>query len=683
MSPRTRDLAWGILGGRMAPHCGILAAMAAALMVVTGSGCSCDPGPAFDDLTGLDIVFELDERLELSQLRLSVFLLEGAETEHVGTRLLPQEEQGLLDERETFIVLLPEDMGGLDVLLRTEGLVSGDLVTSTDDRVIKVAEQTVTVRARELKEVQVILEGGRCGTRICSYDEVCHQGSCREGCLIEDVFYLREESPEENACLYCSPVSSTDSFAHRPYGTGCGEGLFCGENGECLRGCFVEGALFEPDEPSPDDPCQVCDPDSNPRAWSPEPDGTACDIDKVCFGGLCMEGCFIEGAFHSPGALEDPPDPCRYCEPAVDVGDWTFAPAGTDCGEGRFCDGEGECARGCFIDGSFFLPGEVDDPGEPCGACRPDFSIHDWTATRSFEVATEEEEWQVPEGVGEIIVKAWGGGGGGGGGGRVVSGGAGGGGGYAQARFVLQSRTGFTIRVGGGGDGGEVNTDGGHDAGDGGGGGGYTALLREGRPLLVAAGGGGGGGASGRSGTYAPEDGALGGAGGGTGGAAGGGSWPTHGGGGAGQISDGGGGSPGGQPGMQGSGGNGGSIWGQHPTAGGLNGGGSGGRASNDDWSVGNAGGGGGGGGYRGGGGGGYAYYPRQGGGGGGGGAGWLGDDAMDGVLIVGNGSLPGNRQDSIRLEGASLGGEAGGSGSPGSRGGDGALYILYRASCE
>lgn len=105
---------------------------------------------------------------------------------------------------------------------------------------------------------------------------------------------------------------------------------------------------------------------------------------------------------------------------------------------------------------------------------------------------TTPDTWDVPAGVTELEIKAWGAGGGGGGGGTATAGAAGGGGGFAHgsAISVTPGET-LDIIVGGGGGLGVGQT----GAGDGGGGGGETRVTRQtGTVDLVIAGGGGGGG---------------------------------------------------------------------------------------------------------------------------------------------------------------------------------------------
>ncbi len=94
----------------------------------------------------------------------------------------------------------------------------------------------------------------------------------------------------------------------------------------------------------------------------------------------------------------------------------------------------------------------------------------------------------IPLGVTEVTVKAWGAGGGSGAGGATDAGGNGGGAGAVTAALSVTPEETLDVRVGGGGNGGVSGSPAGA-----GGGGGYSALYRTSTPLAIAGGGGGGG----------------------------------------------------------------------------------------------------------------------------------------------------------------------------------------------
>jgi len=283
--------------------------------------------------------------------------------------------------------------------------------------------------------------------------------------------------------------------------------------------------------------------------------------------------------------------------------------------------------------------------------------------------ATGPTTYNVPSGVSNITVKAWGGAGGTGGGGTFGgSSGSGGGGGYVTSTLPVTAGENLSIYVGGGGGGGGVTGTGG-----GGGGGGYSGVFRSSVPLLIAGGGAGGGGS--RAST---ASGGIGGGGGCTtttttcNGA----TSVTNGGGGAGSSSTGGAagiGNCNGTAGASLSGGNGAlkqfnSCGNGGSGGGGANGGGSGGSSFSGFFGD-NAGGGGGGGGYFGGGGGsgGGNQTTGAGGGGGGGSSYTTGSSA---TITAASGINPGNAGDTARgTAGQASSGAAGGAGVAGAAG--------------
>lgn len=292
--------------------------------------------------------------------------------------------------------------------------------------------------------------------------------------------------------------------------------------------------------------------------------------------------------------------------------------------------------------------------------------------------------FQVPKGVTEITVKAWGAGGGGGGGGTLGAGGDGGGAAYAQATLSVTPNEVLTIHVGGGGSGG-VGA-GGRSSGDGGSGGGRSAVIRGTTSLLIAAGGGGGGGGDNSTVTAGGEGGVGGGATGGSGAP----SSSSTGGTGGSQLSGGTGGSGGstGENGRltvggQGSRGSqagsptscGGNELGQGP-AGGVTNGGAGGEGNVQS---GCSGGGGAGAGYYGGGGGGNSTAGDAGGGGGGGGSSLVSGTAT--TTGDGSGRDAGNNSDSDYAGSAGMGGSGGAITTSGTDGNTGRIVINYVAA--
>ncbi|MEQ9289314.1 MAG: T9SS type A sorting domain-containing protein [Cyclobacteriaceae bacterium] len=283
------------------------------------------------------------------------------------------------------------------------------------------------------------------------------------------------------------------------------------------------------------------------------------------------------------------------------------------------------------------------------------------TVTQTFTSGSG--TFEVPAGITEINVKAWGAGGGGGAGGSSGNGGTGGNGGYAEATVTVTPGENLNVVVGTGGGGGNPVD----DAGGGGGGGGHSEVNRSGTNLVVAAGGGGGGGGD-NSGS---GNGGAGGAGGGTTGSTG---------------STGGSDAVGGGGGTSGSGGAGGNGDETDGTSGGLESGGDGGTGTGGTGGELNGGtpgdghggvavefyggGGGGGSGYYGGGGGSSAVGGDAGGGGGGGGSSYV--DAGETLIAITTG---------FGSSGGAGGVDTGSSGSAGSSGDDGLITISYTTS--
>jgi len=293
------------------------------------------------------------------------------------------------------------------------------------------------------------------------------------------------------------------------------------------------------------------------------------------------------------------------------------------------------------------------------------------TGSQSFTDAGS-DTWEVPLGVTEIIVKAWGAGGGGGGGGSAHVGGDGGGGGFASSTLDISGESTINVHVGGGGGFGTYA-----GSGAGGGGGGGRSEVSTSTVALVAAGGGAGGGGDNSGGT---AQGRPGGAGGGTTGIDGDDSGSSTGGGGGTQV---GGGSAGtgpyvGEVGSSQTGGRGanGSGSGTPPYGAEDNAGTTNGGAGGTGTSGGYHGGGGGGAGYYGGGGGGAASGNDNGGSGGGGGSSYLTGTGT--ATESGSGTSVANSDDDDYIGSVGVGGAGGSTTSSGSPGNDGMIIFFW-----
>ncbi len=133
--------------------------------------------------------------------------------------------------------------------------------------------------------------------------------------------------------------------------------------------CLIHNVCRGVGEPQPGNPCALCLPDEDATAWSPRPDGYACNDDDACTQG---DGC-VGGVCVSGDALEcDDGDPCtdEVCDP---VEGCIYAVNAAPCDDGDPCTTGDVCTEG-------LCAGEaVDcDDGDPCtddvcdetGACQ-------------------------------------------------------------------------------------------------------------------------------------------------------------------------------------------------------------------------------------------------------------------------------------------------------------------------
>ncbi|HOX44354.1 MAG TPA: C1 family peptidase [Myxococcota bacterium] len=107
--------------------------------------------------------------------------------------------------------------------------------------------------------------------------------------------------------------------------------------------CLIDGACLKVGAIDPQNPCQACDPDVGPAAWSPLEgawcdDGDPCSTDDTCVAGACLGTAYTcPGGACVESASCDGLGGCRFA----------FAPAGTPCGEARCEDGwldmQGRC----------------------------------------------------------------------------------------------------------------------------------------------------------------------------------------------------------------------------------------------------------------------------------------------------------------------------------------------------
>jgi hypothetical protein len=192
-------------------------------------------------------------------------------------------------------------------------------------------------------------------------------------------------------------VCREDGLCHPTSVQSCDDGLdctvdtcksagLCGNEpkpGFCTLAVKGQARCFEAKAPSPDDPCQVCDPTKTATAWTAAnggacDDGNPCTKDDYCQAGTCKGSsfscddgnactedvcdgkggcsnppkaniCVIDTQCHSPG--DKAPGGCGTCDPTKSATSWTLI------------------AGKCFVDGSCYDTGAKAPVG--CGTCDP------------------------------------------------------------------------------------------------------------------------------------------------------------------------------------------------------------------------------------------------------------------------------------------------------------------------
>ncbi len=228
---------------------------------------------------------------------------------------------------------------------------------------------------------------------VCT-DPLCEGRACeevREGwCLIDGGCFPEGAYHPLDDCLLCASEQSVTEWS--PIGAGpcddgdpctaedrCGDGgcsgtaYVCDDDLECTTGsctgdggcewevvagmCAVGLECVEAGAGSETNPCLVCRPEVDAKAWSSR-DGEACDDGDPCTAG---DSCGPEGC---AGALYSCDD-------------------GLGCTTDS-CDGDGGCDReveaGWCAIGSDCVEAEAIDPADSCLACRPEIDSGAWTS---------------------------------------------------------------------------------------------------------------------------------------------------------------------------------------------------------------------------------------------------------------------------------------------------------------
>jgi cysteine-rich repeat protein len=247
----------------------------------------------------------------------------------------------------------------------------------------------------------------------CTWDVCDGAGQCTHrlytGCLVAGACVADRDLDPANPCQECHPTLATDAYSPRAAGVSCpDDGLghtldVCDAAGACVHPatgtCTIDATVIEGGAPNPANPCQVCDPEAAPTAWSDRAlgypcldDGLACTWDRCDGAGQCEHrlttGCLVDGACLGYGAL-DPENACLACDPAQDATGFSPRPEGVACGEDGLphtadtCDGAGQCQHeatgACVIDGTRYGGGAA-NPANPCQACDPVADPAAWTS---------------------------------------------------------------------------------------------------------------------------------------------------------------------------------------------------------------------------------------------------------------------------------------------------------------
>ncbi|HEY2515978.1 MAG TPA: FG-GAP repeat protein, partial [Polyangiaceae bacterium] len=209
----------------------------------------------------------------------------------------------------------------------------------------------------------------------CGSAKICVNGSCLGDCYIGGIAYGAGADPS-NACLTCTPGISTSAWQNVTTGTSCGAGQIC-VSGSCLSDCDISGSTYSSGTPNPTNSCQVCTPTSSTTAWSSASTGTSCGTGQICVSGSCLSDCDISGSTYSSGT-PNPANACQVCTPASSTTAWSSVSTGTSCGTGQICV-SGSCLSDCDISGSTYSSG-TPNPANACQVCTPTSSTTAWSS---------------------------------------------------------------------------------------------------------------------------------------------------------------------------------------------------------------------------------------------------------------------------------------------------------------
>jgi hypothetical protein len=143
-----------------------------------------------------------------------------------------------------------------------------------------------------------------------------------------------------NECQSCQPAISRTSWTNLPEGSPCSVKEFCSD-GACVQGCLIDGVVLRSGAlnlPGNIAGCQQCLPAMSLVSWSNAEDGTHClaaGSPGVCDVGNCYPGCFIDGAVYSPDEINRQ-NLCQSCQPSVSSLYWSNPPRAPPAGGPTF-----------------------------------------------------------------------------------------------------------------------------------------------------------------------------------------------------------------------------------------------------------------------------------------------------------------------------------------------------------
>jgi hypothetical protein len=159
-----------------------------------------------------------------------------------------------------------------------------------------------------------------------------------------------------NPCTTGACSAGAPEYLPVAAGTSCGTGLLC--NGSaCVANCYIGGFFYAAGTVDLYNACQVCTPSASTSAWSNIADTTPCNVGAdandckmagQCMSGTCVDADVPEGTLCTTSAYNDP---------------------GTDLPYPGVCSG-GICWNGCWVNGMLYLAQESGDPNV-CTQCVP------------------------------------------------------------------------------------------------------------------------------------------------------------------------------------------------------------------------------------------------------------------------------------------------------------------------